>query len=120
MYQYSFEKLEIWQLSRVLVKDIYSITQSFPDSEKFGLTNQLRRAAISISSNIAEGNGRSSNKDKARFIEIAYSSLLEVINQLILSNDLNFISDKTLEILRVNIDELSNKLNSFRKKLFDK
>nr|WP_321410869.1 four helix bundle protein [uncultured Carboxylicivirga sp.] len=117
MYTYSFEKLEIWQLSRELVKNIYQVTTDFPDSEKFGLTNQLRRASVSISSNIAEGNGRNSKKDKARFIEIAYSSLLEVLNQLILSNDLDFISDITLSDFRIQINELSNKLNSFHKNL---
>ncbi|MBS2098560.1 four helix bundle protein [Carboxylicivirga linearis] len=117
MYTYSFEKLEIWQLSRKLVKEIYSVTSKFPESEKFGLTNQLRRAAVSISSNIAEGNGRNSKKDKARFIEIAYSSLLEVLNQLILSNDLDFITENVLSKFRIQINELSNKLNSFHKNL---
>nr|WP_319397864.1 four helix bundle protein [uncultured Carboxylicivirga sp.] len=117
MYTYNFEKLEIWQLSRILVRKIYITTTSFPESEKFGLTNQLRRASVSISSNIAEGSGRQSNKDKGRFIEISYSSLLEVLNQLILSNDLGFISDKNLAELRLEINELSNKLNSFHKKL---
>jgi len=117
MYSYSFEKLEVWQLARSLVRNIYKTTEGFPDSEKFGLTSQLRRAAVSISSNIAEGNGRSSNKDKARFIEIAYSSLLEVLNQLILSNDLNFINKDALNEYRKNINELSNKLNAFHKRI---
>ncbi|TLX73230.1 four helix bundle protein [Labilibacter sediminis] len=120
MYQYNFEKLEIWQLSRQLVKNIYSITQHFPEEEKFGLTSQLRRAAVSISSNIAEGNGRHSNKDKARFIEMAFSSLLEVINQLILSNDLGFINNNVLIELRKEITELSNKINAFHKRLLEK
>ena len=119
MYQYNFEKLEIWQLSRKLVKRIYITTQIFPDEEKFGLTSQLRRATVSVSSNIAEGNGRNSNKDKARFIEIAYSSLLEVINQLILSNDLGFIEESSLLEYRIEINELSNKLNSFHKRLLE-
>lgn len=119
MYTYSFEKLEIWQLSRKLVKRIYQTTQSFPDNEKYCLTNQLRRAVVSISSNIAEGNGRSTNKDRARFIEIAYSSLLEVLNQLILSNDLEFLSNEELESYRIDINELSNKLNAFRRNLLN-
>ncbi len=117
MYQYNFEKLEIWQLSRVLVKNIYKTTGSFPETEKFGITNQLRRAAVSISSNIAEGSGRSSIKDKARFIEIAFTSLLEVVNQLILSNDLGFINDESLNKLKTEISELSNKINAFYKRL---
>ncbi|MBN2166187.1 MAG: four helix bundle protein [Marinilabiliaceae bacterium] len=65
MHYYSFEKLEIWQLSRNLVKEIYTTTDSFPQSEQFGLVSQIRRASVSISSNIAEGNGRHNKKDKA-------------------------------------------------------
>lgn len=117
MYTYSFEKLEVWQLSRRLVRSIYQVTATFPKDEQFGLTNQLRRASVSISSNIAEGSGRITNKDKARFIEIAYSSLLEVVNQLILSNDLDFINNNALFVFREEISELSNKLNAFHKKL---
>ncbi len=120
IYQYNFEKLEIWQLSRILVKEIYLVTNNFPESEKFGLTNQLRRASVSISSNIAEGSGRISTKDKARFVEIAYSSLLEVLNQIILSNDLGFISEESLLKFRETINELSNKVNAFHKMLLNK
>jgi len=69
---YSFEKLDIWKKSRILVKDIYRITNTFPPEEKFGLTNQIRRAIISVSSNIAEGSTRQTEKEKARFYEIAF------------------------------------------------
>ncbi|MCT4644177.1 MAG: four helix bundle protein [Carboxylicivirga sp.] len=117
MHIYNFEKLEVWQLARKLVKKIYLATQSFPESEKYGLTNQLRRAGVSISSNIAEGIGRITNKERARFIEIAYSSLLEVLNQLILSNDLEFINEQELLNFRNDIDLLSNKLNAFHRKI---
>ncbi|WP_439185456.1 four helix bundle protein [Carboxylicivirga taeanensis] len=117
MYIYNFEKLEIWHLSRQLVKRVYQTTQIFPENEKFGLTNQLRRACVSISSNIAEGSGRFSHKERARFIEIAFTSLLEVLNQLILSNDLGYIDDNALEQYRGEINELSNKLNAFHKGL---
>lgn len=117
MYTYGFEKLEVWQLSRKLVKDIYLVTQSFPESEKFGLVNQLRRASVSISSNIAEGNSRSTNREKARFIEISFSSLMEVLNQLILTNDLLFIEDSVLVEFRLKIEELSNKLNALHKSI---
>jgi four helix bundle protein len=119
MHIYNFEKLEVWQLSRQLVKKIYLTTQSFPDSEKYGLTNQLRRAGVSISSNIAEGIGRVTNKERARYIEIAYSSLLEVLNQLILSNDLGFLNEQELLNYRNDIDLLSNKLNAFHRKLLN-
>ncbi|WP_430809935.1 MULTISPECIES: four helix bundle protein [unclassified Carboxylicivirga] len=117
MYTYGFEKLEVWQLARRLVKDIYVTTHSFPESERYGLTNQLRRASVSISSNIAEGNSRSSSKDRARFIEISYSSLTEVLNQLILANDLSFIAEQEILDYRRKIDELANKINSFHKSI---
>ncbi len=119
MHIYNFEKLEVWQLSRQLVKKIYITTQYFPENEKYGLINQLRRASVSISSNIAEGIGRITNKERARFIEIAYSSLLEVLNQIILSNDLGFINEEELLSFRKDIDLLSNKLNAFHRKLLN-
>ncbi len=71
--QFSFQKLEVYALGRQLIKAIFLLSKNFPESEKFGLTNQIRRAAISICLNIAEGSGRFSNKDKIRFIEIAFS-----------------------------------------------
>ncbi len=120
MHTYGFEKLEIWQLSRLLVKNVYEATQTFPADEKYGLTSQLRRASVSISSNIAEGVGRSTQKERARFIEIAYSSLMEVLNQLILSNDLAFLTGEQLNKFRNDINELSNKLNAYRNYLFGK
>jgi len=81
MKQFSFEKLVVWQKSKDLSIHIYRITSSFPKEEKFGLISQLRRCAVSIASNLAEGSGRNSSKDKARFSEIAYGSLLELLNQ---------------------------------------
>jgi len=80
---YAFEKLEVWQKSRSLVKKIYDVTSRFPIEEKYALTIQLRRASISVSSNIAEGSTRWGKRDKARFYEIAYGSLIEVMNQLV-------------------------------------
>ena len=94
MHQFSFENLEVWQLSRKLVSKIYSLTKSWPASEKFGLTNQIRRAVISISSNLAEGTSRKSSKDQAHFTQMAYSSLMEVTNQLILARDLKYINEE--------------------------
>lgn len=85
MKQFSFEKLEVWQLARKLTKEIYELTSSFPKSEHFNMVSQIRRAATSITCNIAEGSGRISGKDKARFTEIAYSSLIEVLSLLIVA-----------------------------------
>ena len=78
---FKFEKLSVWQKSIEYADQIYSLTKSFPQDEQFGLTSQLRRAAVSISSNIAEGSARSSATDFCRFIEIAYGSLMETISQ---------------------------------------
>lgn len=78
---FSFEKLKVWQKSRQLSSKVYKITKLFPDDERFGLIAQMRRCAISISSNVAEGTGRHSAKDKARFTEIAFGSALELLNQ---------------------------------------
>ena len=80
-----FKDLEIWKLSRQFCSNIYSVTALFPDSEKFGITNQLRRASVSIPSNIAEGCSRSSNKDLAQFLEIAIGSAYEIETQLLIS-----------------------------------
>lgn len=115
MKEFGFEKLEVWQLSRKLTLEIYQITDQFPESEKYGLINQLRRAVVSISSNIAEGNSRFSPKDKSHFTEISYTSLMEVLNQLIISNDLGFINDSKLDSLKIKISELANKITAFYK-----
>jgi four helix bundle protein len=116
-HRYGFEKLEVWQESRELVKDIYVATSQFPQQEKFGLTSQLRRAAISISSNIAEGSSRRSQKDQARFYEIAYGSLIEVLNQLILAQDLQYLSPDRLEAIRPKIDRIGRMLNGLRQSI---
>ena len=110
--KYAFENLEVWQKSRHLVKSVYLLTSSFPEEEKFGLTSQMRRASISISSNIAEGSTRWSRKDQARFYEIAFGSLIEVLNQSILSHDLNFLPENSLKDIRAEIDTISRMLNS--------
>lgn len=84
-----FRDLEIWKMSRVFCSEVYEVTTSFPDKEKFGLTNQLRRASISVPSNIAEGSSRKSNKDLSRFLEIAIGSMYEMQTQLLIALDLD-------------------------------
>ena len=110
--KYAFESLEVWQKSRKFVKSVYQLTSTFPTEEKFGMTSQIRQACISVSSNIAEGSTRWSRKDQARFYEIAYGSLIEVLNQMILSYDLNFIEDDFLKEIRTDIDVIGRMLNS--------
>jgi four helix bundle protein len=112
--EYSFEKLAVWTEIRVLIKDVYSISGNFPESEKFGLTNQMRRASISVGSNLAEGSSRTSAKDQAHFYQISYSSLMELLSQLIGSLDLEFISTENYKNTRLLIQKISMKLNSLR------
>ena len=112
-FEYSFEKLDIWQLAIKLSVEIYKLTNTFPEEEKFGIVSQLRRASNSVSANIAEGVSRFSEKDKRRFIQIAYGSAVEVLSHLILSNKLGLLDDDQLSEVRKIIQELTNKLNSF-------
>lgn len=114
MYQYSFEKLDVWQLSRVLVKDVYKVCKQFPAEEKYVLASQLQRAAISVVSNIAEGSSRRSLKDQVRFLEIAYGSLMEVYAQLNVAVDLEYLTTDSFEVFNSQIKEISNKLNALR------
>jgi len=114
MYLYSFEKLEVWKLSRELATRIYHVTKEFPSEEKYGLVAQMRRCSVSISSNLAEGSSRKSMKDQAHFTQIAYGSLMELLNQLIISADLGFMTESQLIELRPKIEEIGNKLNAFR------
>lgn len=115
MYVYSFEKLEVWKESKKLTKIIYQITSRYPENEKFGLTSQLRRASISVCSNLAEGSARITSKDKAHFSTMPYSSLIEVLNQIIISYELDFIDESDYLNFRILIESLSNKINSLRK-----
>ncbi len=112
MKTYSFEKLEVWQDARKMIKEIYQLTSAFPEKEKFGLTSQIRRAMISVSCNIAEGTSRRTGKEKVRFIEISFGSLMEVLNCLILAFDLEYITDKDLKEKRLGIDKIGYKLNA--------
>ena len=112
---YSFERLNVWKNARNLTKDIYKITRPFPSDEKFGLVNQMRRAAVSIGSNIAEGSGRTNKKDQGRFYQIALSSSYELLSQLITSQDLNFITEDVYQNLRSQIESITKPLNGLVK-----
>jgi len=109
---YSFESLAVWNKSRTLVKEVYKMTANFPTDERFGLISQMRRAAVSVSSNVAEGSTRWGNKDQARFYEIAFGSLIEILNQCILAYDLEFIQENELRSVRIKINEISRMLNA--------
>ena len=112
MYTFSFERLDVWNKSRLLTKKIYMVTQNFPESEKYVMVSQLRRAVISICSNIAEDSSRKSSKDQMHFYNIAYSSLMEALYQLIISHDLSFLDSQSLEDSRKDIHSISMMINS--------
>ncbi|WP_368389496.1 four helix bundle protein [Tannerella sp.] len=98
---YAFEKLDVWQVSRVFVKEVYQLLQKFPDFELYNITSQIRRAAVSVPLNIAEGTARQSFKEQSRFTEIAYGSLLEVYCSLLLAKDLNYIREDDFRNVRI-------------------
>ncbi len=112
---FSFEKLRFWDEVRELIKTIYNLTKTFPDDEKFGLVNQMRRAVVSVSSNIAEGSSRVSFKDQAHFYQIAFGSLIELLSQIIVSKDLGYCTENELREIRKQIENISIQLNALRK-----
>lgn len=114
---HNFKELKIWQKSRSLTKDIYLVTKNFPEDERFGLTSQMRRCAISIPSNIAEGSGRESNKEFRRFLNISISSAFELETQLILAFDLEFIIETDYIRISKDIEEIQKMIFGFRKSL---
>lgn len=118
MYTYPFEKLEVWQLSRQFRKQIYSLVNQFPKEELFGLTSQIKRSASSIGDNISKGSARITAKDRAHFFVIAYSSAIETVNHLIGALDLLYIAEKEYLMLRLKLEEITNKINSLHKAQF--
>lgn len=114
-YKLPFEKLHVWHLSRGFAGKIYGVTKGFPRAERFGLADQMNRAAVSIMSNIAEGSARISRKDQAHFSQLAYSSLMEVACQLRLATDLGYCHEEVNQNLRKQIFEISGKLNALRR-----
>lgn len=106
----SYKDLIVWQKAIVLVKEIYKVTQSFPRTEVYGIVDQMRRASISIPSSIAEGSGRNTGKELARFYSIAYGSALELETQLIISQELEFASCEELQPCFELLEEVSKML----------
>jgi four helix bundle protein len=114
---FNFEKLEVWQKAIDFADLVYKETQAFQSEERFGLTNQLRRAAVSISSNIAEGSSRSSKTDFARFIEIAAGSVFEAVSQTFIARRQSFFSEEQFRNIYTNAEQLSRMLSGLRKSL---
>lgn len=111
---HNFKELEIWKRSRVFCSLIYSVTNDFPASEKFGITNQMRRCAVSVPSNIAEGASRESNKDFCRFLEIAIGSCYELETQLLISHDLGFLDNNKIKDLQEELNRIIMMTSRFR------
>ena len=115
MAEFRFEKLEVWKKAMVWVKAVYRASSGFPNAEQDRSTSQLRRAAVSVPSNIAEGVGRGSDADFVRFLEIAYGSLMEATCQLHLAVDLHYLKQAELECLKASAEEIGRMLTGLRK-----
>jgi len=114
---FNFEKLDVWQKAIQFADLVYKLTKVFPDDERFGLTNQMRRAAVSISSNIAEGSSRHSREDYARFIEIATGSVFEVVSQSFISRNQGYLVEQEFKTIYAAAEEQSRMLSGLRKHL---
>ncbi|EDY20318.1 S23 ribosomal protein [Chthoniobacter flavus Ellin428] len=114
---FNFEKLDVWHRAIAFADSVYATTRHFPSEERFGLTNQMRRAAVSISSNIAEGTSRVSKNDFARFIEIATGSLFEVISQSFIAKNQGFLTEEQFQQLYTSAEEQGRMLSGLRKSL---
>ena len=114
---FRFEKLDVWHWAAAFADAVYSVTRKFPGDERFGLSSQMRRASVSISSNIAEGSGRVSDKDFGRFVEIAYGSVMEIVSQTHIALQQGFLSQSEFEELYQQAEELSRMLSGLRNKL---
>ncbi|WP_367773599.1 four helix bundle protein [Flavobacterium sp. WC2421] len=112
---YSFEKLEVYQMARKFKIDIKLMSQGFPKEERFDLISQINRSSASISANLAEGSGRSSNFDQAHFTNMSYSTGLETIDHLNTALDMKYINEEKYTELRIKLDAILNKLNSLYK-----
>jgi four helix bundle protein len=117
---FNFEKLEVWRKAIDFADFVYTVTKSFPNDERFGLTNQMRRASVSISSNIAEGSARISANDYARFIEIATGSVFEVVSQAFVSRRQGFLNEADFKKLYLAAEEQGKMLSGLRRSILDR
>jgi len=114
---FRFEQLEVWQESMNLCERVYRLSQSFPAAEQYGITSQVRRSAVSISANIAEGAGRSTDGDFARFLDIALGSLMETVSHLTLAKRLQFLDESKHKEVYEACESIGRMLTSFRNRL---
>ena len=114
---FRFEKLEVWQKAVEFADRVYTVTRQFPQEERFGLTSQMRRASVSVSSNVAEGSGRSSDRDFAHFVEISYGSLMEVVSQTQVAFRQSFLTGADRVDLYNRAEELARMLSGLKSSL---
>ena len=115
--EFQFEKLHVYAMARELVKEVYFLQKSFPSEERYALSSQVRRSITSVVANIAEGNSRTSMKEKIHFVEISYGSLLEAFSELQIAQDLTFITKESLDSLRPKFIEVAKMLSGLRNTL---
>ena len=111
---FSFEDLDVYKAARILVRDVYRLQHQFPKYEIYALGDQIRRSASSVTSNIAEGSGRSSFKEKSHFIEIAYGSLMEAFSQLQLAQDLGYLQQENVDEIRPQFIHVAKMLSGLK------
>jgi four helix bundle protein len=114
---FRFEKFDVWHHAVDFAENIYTVTNLFPREEQFGLTSQMRRASVSVSSNIAEGSSRSSDKEFARFIEVAYGSLMEVVSQSSIARRQGLLAAPQFETIYGDAERIARQLSNLRSTL---
>ncbi|GAA4832622.1 four helix bundle protein [Algivirga pacifica] len=118
MYQFPYERLNVWKESMLLIKEVYQAIIKFPKSEDYALKSQLKRAVVSVTSNIAEGSARLSPKQQAYFFQMAYGSLIEVNCQLQIAVSLGYLEEESYKSLREHIRQISSQLSALRNRQF--
>jgi four helix bundle protein len=113
----NYKELKVWQKAYALCLVIYQMTKNYPSEEKYGLSSQIRRAAVSVPSNIAEGYGRKSIKEYTQFLYVAYGSICEIDTQLLLTRDLKYIGEKFYSEIRLQLSEVERMLKALIKSL---
>ena len=117
---FSFENLLVYQKARILVKEVYKVQRRFPIDERYALGDQIRRSITSVTSNIAEGSGRESFKEKIHFLEISFGSLMEAFSQLQNAQDLDYIAESDVEALRPMFEEISKMISGLKASFLQK
>lgn len=115
--RFNFERLDVWRRALGFASFVYDVTGAFPAEERFGLSGQMRRAAVSVSSNIAEGSSRSSRQDFARFVELATGSLYELVSQAFIARKRKFLSEESFKRIYTEAEEIIRMLSGLRNHL---